>query len=68
MTLQPQHRQALLGLGAAALLLALVFLFVKTNGIEFKGDLRALRLLSEMKDIDARWDSDALRLAKALQL
>src|SRR5258706_3226921 len=63
MTLQPQHRQALLGLGAAALLLALVFLFVKTNGIEFKGDLRALRLLSEMKDIDARWDSDALRLA-----
>ena len=40
MRLQPIHRQALLGLGAAALLGALVFLFVKTNAIEFKGDVQ----------------------------
>ncbi len=66
MTLQPSHRQTLLALGAAALLGALVFLFVKTNAIEFKGDLRSLGLLAEMKDLDARWDSDALRLASEM--
>src|SRR5258708_25357931 len=66
MTLQPSHRQTLLALGAAALLGALVFLFVKTNAIEFKGDQRSLGLLAEMKDLDARWDSDALRLASEM--
>ena len=59
-------RSALLALGAAALLAALVFLFVKTEAIDFKNDAQALSLLREMKDLDTRWDVDALRLANDL--
>jgi signal transduction histidine kinase len=49
--------------GAAFLLGTLVFLFVKTAGIDFKHDARALNLLREMKDLDAHWDDDTARLA-----
>jgi signal transduction histidine kinase len=49
--------------GAAFLLGTLVFLFVKTAGIDFKHDARALTLLREMKDLDAHWDDDAARIA-----
>ncbi len=49
-----------------ALLGALVFLFARTETIDFRGDAQALSLLREMKDFDARRDSDALRLANDL--
>ena len=52
-------------IAAAPLLLlgALVFLIVKTQAIDFQRDAQALALLREMKDLDARWTTDALRLA-----
>ena len=54
-------------LGAAILLGALVFLFVKTAGIDFKHDSTALSLLREMKDFDAHWDDDAVRVSNDLR-
>jgi len=59
-------RSALTAIGAGALAAALVFLFFKTEAIDFRGDARALGVLREMKDIDARWDVDAARLANDL--
>ena len=56
-------RGALGALGAAFLLGTLVFLFVKTAGIEFKHDSQALSLLREMKALDTHWDDDAARIA-----
>src|ERR1700682_1608578 len=56
-------RSALMAFGAAFLLGTLVFLFVKTAGIDFKHDARALNLLREMKDLDAHCDDDAARIA-----
>jgi signal transduction histidine kinase len=52
---------------AAALLGTLLFLFVRTQSVHFKADAHALGLLREMKDIDTRWDMDALRARQALQ-
>jgi len=49
------HRGALMALGAALLLGALVFLFVKTAGIDFRHDSQALSLLREMMTLDAHW-------------
>ncbi len=46
---------------AAILLGTLIFLFAKTAGIDFKNDSHALALLRDMKDLDTRWDVDALR-------
>jgi two-component system NtrC family sensor kinase len=56
-------RSALGALGAALLLGALAFLFVKTAGVDLKQDARALTLLREMKDLDNHWDDDAARAA-----
>ena len=56
-------RGALGALGAAFLLGTLVFLFVKTAGIDFQHDSHALSLLREMKDLDTHWDEDAARIA-----
>ena len=56
------HRGALMALGAATLLAALVFLFVKTAGIDFRQDSQALSLLREMRDLDNHWDDEATRL------
>ena len=56
-------RGALQALGAAFLLAMLVFLFVKTAGMDVKQDTHALSLLREMKDLDSRWDEDVLRMA-----
>ncbi|MEP7067895.1 MAG: ATP-binding protein [Usitatibacter sp.] len=56
-------RGVLGALGAAFLLAALVFLFVKTAGIDFQHDSHALSLLRELKDLDAHWDDDAARIA-----
>ena len=57
------HRGALMALGAAILLAALAFLFVKTAGIDFRQDAQALTLLREMRDLDSHWDDEAARLA-----
>ena len=59
-------RSALAALGAAFLLGALIFLFVKTAGVDFKHDSHALTLLREMKDLDSHWDDDAARRANDL--
>jgi len=59
--MNPKTRGALAALGAALLLGALVFLFVKTAGVDFKNDSHALTLLREMKDLDSHWDDDATR-------
>jgi signal transduction histidine kinase len=56
------HRGALMGLGAAILLAALAFLFVKTAGIDFRQDSHALNLLREMRDLDNHWDDEAARV------
>jgi signal transduction histidine kinase len=56
-------RSALAALGAVILLAALVFLFVKTAGTDFKHDAQALSLLREMRDLDKHWDDDAARIA-----
>ena len=56
-------RGALQALGAAFLLAMLVFLFVKTAGVDVKLDTHALSMLREMKDLDTRWDDDVLRMA-----
>ena len=52
-----------MALGAAILLAALAFLFVKTAGTDFRHDSQALGLLREMRDLDSHWDDDAARLA-----
>ena len=59
-------RAAWLSLAAVALLGTLVFLFLKTEASSYKHQSQALALLRELKDIDGRWDIDALRLANAL--
>src|SRR6186713_3574488 len=60
------HRGALMALGAAILLAALVFLFIKTAGVDFRQDSQALSLLREMRDLDSHWDDEANRLANDL--
>src|SRR4051812_7287870 len=57
------HRGVLMALGAAILLAALVFLFVKTAGIDFRPEAQALNLLREMRDLDSHWDDEAARLS-----
>lgn len=56
----------MLAAGAAVLLLALAFLFVKTMATGYKDKVHAVSLLRELRDADARWDADALRLANDL--
>ncbi len=60
------RKSALLVAGAALLLLALAFLFVRTQASGYKDQVQALALLRELHDADARWDADALRLANDL--
>ena len=59
-------RAVSLSIAAAALLGLLLFLFVRTQSVDIKSAANALGLLREMKDQDARWDIDALRLADDL--
>ncbi len=59
-------RAVSLSIAAAALLGLLLFLFVRTQSVDIKSAAHALGLLREMKDQDARWDIDALRLADDL--
>jgi signal transduction histidine kinase len=53
---------ALAALLLGALLGGLVFLFVRTVTIDFRGDAQALSLLRQLKDFDTRRDVDALRM------
>jgi signal transduction histidine kinase len=55
-------RHALAALLLGALLGGLVFLFVRTVTIDFRGDAQALSLLRQLKDFDTRRDVDALRM------
>jgi signal transduction histidine kinase len=55
-----KHVLAALLLGALAA--GLVFLFVRTVTIDFRGDAQALSLLRQLKDFDTRRDVEALRI------
>ena len=57
------RRSAFVALAAALLLGTLAFLFVKTLASGYKDDTEALALLRELRDMDARWDLDGLRVA-----
>ncbi len=66
MSPMPDKRTALLALAATGLLGTLLFLFVRTEAGEFRGGARALELLRELKEVDARLDREATRLADDL--
>jgi signal transduction histidine kinase len=57
------RQTALLAAAAAVLLGTLGFLFAKTQSSGYKDDMQAMALLRELRDMDARWDADALRIA-----
>jgi len=61
------HRGALMALGAAILLAALVFLFVKTAATDFRQDTHALNLMREMHTLDSHWDDDVARMVNEFQ-
>jgi two-component system NtrC family sensor kinase len=48
-------------LAAVALAALLVFLYVKTEGVDIKRQNEVLALFRELKEIDARWDLEMLR-------
>ncbi len=50
-----------LGLAAAALVAALVFLYDRTQAVDLRGQNEILGYLRELKEIDGRWDVDVLR-------
>jgi signal transduction histidine kinase len=56
-----------MALGAALLLGALVFLFVKTAGIDFRRDTQALNLMRQMISLDSHWDDESGRLVNDFQ-
>ena len=59
-------RRAWFAAAALALLGLLVFLFVKTDASHYRDEAAALALVRELKDVDTRWDVDALRMTDAL--
>ena len=63
MALSRKGRTALLAAAAIALLGALAFLFVRTAGVDVRRDSDSAALLRELRALDARLDSDVLRLA-----
>lgn len=66
MSASPSKKTILLAVAASGLLGTLLFLFVRTEGGDFKGGARALDLLRELRDVDARLDREAARLANDL--
>src|SRR4051794_15741131 len=56
-------RMALPALVAAAMLGALVFLFLRTHSGDYKAGAEALGELRAMQDVDTRWDSEAQLIA-----
>ena len=59
-------RRAWFAAAALALLGLLVFLFVKPDASHYRDEAAALALVRELKDVDTRWDVDALRMTDAL--
>ena len=55
----PTPRIVLSAVAAALLLGALVFLFVRTQGVEYKPLAQALGDLRAIQDMDTRWDAEA---------
>ncbi len=47
---------------AVVLAATLVFLYIKTQGVDFKRQNEVLGYLRELKEIDARWDVEVLRV------
>jgi two-component system, NtrC family, sensor kinase len=54
-------RNVLLGIGALALVAALVFLYDRTQAIDLRDRGEVLAYLKVLKEIDSRWDLEALR-------
>jgi len=54
-------RNILLGLGGAALVAALIYLYDKTQAVDLRERNEVLGMLRELKEIDGRWDVDVLR-------
>src|SRR5436190_16415004 len=63
MTISRQGRAALLATAAFALMGALVFLFIRTAGVDVRRDADSAALLRELRALDARLDGDAGRVA-----
>ncbi len=61
MKISESIQNALLALGAAALVGALFFLYNKTEAVDLRDRNEALGTLRELKEIDVRWDVDVLR-------
>lgn len=61
MKLSESLQNALLALGAAALVGALFYLYNKTEAVDLRERNNILGTLRELKDIDVRWDVDVLR-------
>ncbi len=61
MKLSEPLQNALLALGAAALVGALFFLYDKTEAVDLRERNNILGMLRELKEIDVRWDIDVLR-------
>ncbi|QJR13418.1 ATP-binding protein [Usitatibacter palustris] len=66
MTIPARTRTALLGAGAAVLLALLAFLFVRTTAVDVRKDAEAGALLRELRALDARLDTQAVRFASDL--
>jgi two-component system, NtrC family, sensor kinase len=60
-------RQLLLGAGAVVLAAVLGFLYLKTQGADFKRQNEVLAALRELKEIDSRWDVEILRTRNELE-
>jgi len=56
--------RAMLGVSVIVVALAavLVFLYIKTQGVDFKRQNEVLGYLRELKEIDVRWDVEVLRV------
>ena len=62
MAISRNPRPLLLIAAAGVMLAALVFLFAKSQFVDYKSDAQALALLRELRDLDLRLDADAARL------
>ncbi len=54
-------RLVLFVIGAVALVMLLGFIYLKSQGVDYRQQNEVLGYLRELKEIDARWDLEALR-------
>jgi two-component system, NtrC family, sensor kinase len=54
-------KNVLFGAGCLTMIALLVFLYIKTETVDLRGEHEILGLLRELKEIDGRWDVDVLR-------